>query len=134
MEHASPLICGNEGIRTDSGICLVSRIQHLCFTYLPYTIGLLHHSSSIPSCGLYRIRTGLFFSSDSGVATPSSPIDHYTVPPVGLEPTNSEEKGFTVPSNCHYATTAYNLYHQRDSNPRTPKGTDLQSAVIAAIR
>lgn len=23
---------------------------------------------------------------------------------VGLEPTNSEEKGFTAPRNCHYAT------------------------------
>lgn len=28
------------------------------------------------------------------------------VPPVGLEPTNSEEEGFTVPCNCHYATSA----------------------------
>lgn len=30
------------------------------------------------------------------------------VPPVGLEPTNSEEEGFTVPCNCHYATSALN--------------------------
>lgn len=37
------------------------------------------------------------------------------VPPVGLEPTNSEEEGFTVPCNCHYATSAF-LHKRRDSN------------------
>ena len=39
--------------------------------------------------------------------------------PVGLEPTNSEEVGFTVPCNCRYATTAFILSFLLDSNQRS---------------
>jgi hypothetical protein len=48
------------------------------------------------------------------------------VPAEGLEPPNSEEGGFTVPSNCRYAIQAFNVILQ-GFEPRT---TEPKSVVL----
>lgn len=48
------------------------------------------------------------------------------MPAEGLEPPNSEEGGFTVPSNCRYAIQAFNVILQ-GFEPRT---TEPKSVVL----